>query len=82
MIIIAALVDVCVGENKVNDDVGCDVDWDPGYCVLTWQLCGDLAKILGACYDLQVDDLILARWGNDTLLMSTLPSELDMWNSR
>lgn len=67
-----ALVDVCGGENEVDDDVGGDVDWGPGYRVLTWQLRGDFAEILGARYDLQVEDPVSARCGGGTLLVSTL----------
>ena len=40
------------GEDEVDDYVGRYVNWDPGYGILTWDCCGDFAKILGACYDL------------------------------
>lgn len=42
----------CVGEDEVDDDVGGDVDGDPGYRVLTREFRGDLAEIYGACYGL------------------------------
>lgn len=44
----------CVSEDEVDDDVGGDVDGDPGYSVLAWELGGDFAEIFGARYDLQV----------------------------
>ena len=39
-------------EDEVDDDVGGYVDGDPGYGVLAWERGGDLAEVLGACYDL------------------------------
>ena len=39
-------------EGEVDDNVGGYVDGDPGYGVLARERGGDLAEILGACYDL------------------------------
>lgn len=47
-------------EDEVDDDVGGYVDGDPGYGVLAWESGGDLAEILGACYDLCVERQMLA----------------------
>lgn len=42
------------GEEEVEYD-GCgDVDWDPRDCVLAWKVCGDLAEVGGAGYELQI----------------------------
>lgn len=54
---------ITVGENKVDDDAGGNVDWNPGYRVLTWEFCRDFAKIFGACYDLQFGNPTSARCG-------------------
>lgn len=46
------MLGVCGGENEVDDDVGGDVDRDPRYGVLSWELCRDFAEIFGTGYDL------------------------------
>ena len=43
-----------IGEEKIDDDFGRGVDWDPGYCVLAGNACWDFAQVFGAGYKLKV----------------------------